>query len=755
MLRRTALLAALLSLCAATGLAVRQTVLPSGWRLSPPQGALAATGTMPQGITLSPDGSALAVLESGVQPPALRVLDPGSLTTRAVISLPGAFGKPVWMDATTVLIAGGNADAVLEVNTQTKRVVSIAASKGSWPAAVAISPDGKRIAVLGDGDGRLELGTPSALEGDPISIGNHPADAVFSPDGRTLYASVRQTSEVVIVDAVQKRIAARIPVGLHPGALALSRDGATLYVAESDDDSVGIIETHARKRVGQIAVGLHDGRLSGYGASPNGLLLAGSALFVSLGAENAVAVVRNGRVTERIPAGWYPTGVALGEDGTLFIVNGKGERAPANPQFDPLHEKRSGGYVAAITVGSVRSVPVSAYAHDAAETAQVLANAMPQWTPAPAAATVLRPGGPIRHVIYVIKENRSYDQVLGDLSQANGDPKLTWFGKAITPNQHALAERFGIFDNAYTNSQVSADGHNWLDAGIANDYVERFWPQNYGGRRDLFDTQTGTQPDVPHSGYLWDSALRARVSFRDYGEDLFFAPNAPIKLLINTMPGLTNRYDPKYAGWDLTISDGDRYAEWLREFQQFVRLGTLPQLEIVYFPDDHTSGTKPGARTPQAHVAANDWALGRLVDTVSHSPYWRSTAIFAIEDDAQNGPDHVSDQRSTFYVASPYARGGVQHTHYSSVSVLHSIELLLGLPPLSIYDATARPMYDAFAMSPVNSAPFSAVRPNVDLEARNTKAAYGAAISAKLDFREPDEADARVLDNILAHSVQR
>lgn len=702
---------------------------------------------MPQGLAISPDGSTLAVLESGASPAALRLLDSGTLRERATIPLKGAFGQPLWRDDSHVLVAGANSGTAYDVNARTQTVDEIPVGKNAWPAAVAVH--GTDVATANDGDASATLLVGSGAR--RLDAGEHPSAVAFSQDGKTLYVAVRQTSAVVAFDVATGKKLATIAVGLHPGALALSGDGARLYVAESDDDSVGVIDTRGNALLRHIDVGLHAGRASGYGASPNALLVHGTDLFVSLGAENAVALVRGDRVAERIPAGWYPTGIALGRDGTLYVANGKGEGAPANPQFNPF-KHNSPGYVAKITVGSVRAIPASAYERGDSETALVTAGAMPQWTPPPAAATVVRAHGPIRHVIYIIKENRSYDQVLGDVRGGDGDSSLTAFGSAITPNQHALARRFGLFDNAFANSQVSADGHNWTDAGFANDYVERFWPPTYGDRRDLYDLQTGQAPDVPHGGYLWDAAKRAHLTYRDYGEDVDRPAHSPIPISINTFPGLAGHFDPHYIGWDLQYSDSARYAEWHREFAQFVAAGNLPQLEIVYLPNDHTSGTKAGARTPQAYVAENDWAVGRLVQDVARSRYWKSSAIFIVEDDAQNGPDHVSDQRSTFYVASPYAIAGVHHAHYSTVSVLHTIELMLGLPALSIYDATARPLYEAFAASPDNAVPFLAVKPAVDMNARNTKAAYGAAISAKLDFSKPDAADPRVLSDILAHA---
>jgi YVTN family beta-propeller protein len=715
-------------------------MLPTGWRLSPPSGPLAHTGTMPQGVALSPDGSMLAVLESGDQPPALRLLQTPGLREWKVLPISGAFGKPVWADDHHVAIAGANCDCVLNVDTS-GATTSMSIGKGTWPAAVALDPRGG-VATANDGNGTVYL------NGTLVRVGEHPADLAFSADGKTLYVSVRGENRVAAIDVATKTERASIPTALHPQALAFSRDGTTLYVAESDDDAVGVIETRTNTLIAQIRVGLNAARAHQYGASPNALDVRGTDLFVSLGAENAVALIRGGRVVERIPAGWYPTGVAAGGDGMLYVSNGKGERAPANPGLDAFNA-HAHDFVLDITTGSVRGIRIGA------QTTAVVANAAPEWTPAPRDATVLRPDGPIKHVIYVIKENRSYDQVLGDIRGADGDPNLVTFGAAITPNQHALARRFGTFDNAYTDAQISPDGHNWTDAAFANDYVERFYPVINAHRRALYDMENSTAPIVPHNGYLWDAAKRAHLTYRDYGEHLFVPLTGPIKIPLNTSPNLAGHFDEHYIGWDPGYSDNDRYAEWLREFTAFANNGNLPQLEIVYLPDDHTFGTKPGTRTPYACVETNDWAVGRLVDQVSHSRYWKSTAIFILEDDAQYGPDHVSDQRSTFYIASPYAKGGAHHAHYSTVSVLHSIELLLGLQPLTIYDETARPLYDAFSTRVVNAGPFYAVRPHGNLNAMNTKASYRAAESAKLDFTHPDAADARVMSEILAHLRHR
>ncbi|HEY8297892.1 MAG TPA: hypothetical protein VIG32_07720 [Candidatus Baltobacteraceae bacterium] len=747
---RRALVVFAAAACAAATIALATSpkiLLPSGWRIDPPSGPAATTGTMPQGIALSPDETRLAVVESGVNPPALRVLDARTLGDPHVVALPGAFGKPVWLDGTHVLVAGANGDAVLDVDLDTNRARALAVAPGSWPAAVALAGDRTHLATSNDGNGTITIGSlPALADKTTIAVGPHPGDLLFSQDGKTLYVAMRGGHTVDAIDLSTHAIAT-IAVGLHPDALALSPDGTSLYVTESDDDALGVIDVATARRVADIDLRLHDARVSGYGASPNAIAAANDAIYVSLGAENAVAVITNGSVSARIPTGWYPSGVAVGSNGTLFVADGKGEGTRANPQFDP-RKANSPGYIGATLAGSVRAIPLGRLDR-AASTREVLANALPTWR-APR-TTIVRAHGPIQHVIYIIKENRSYDQVLGDLPQGNGDPKLVWFGRTVTPNQHAIGERFGLLDNAYANSQVSADGHNWTDEAFANDYLERFWPPSYGGRRDTYDFQSGLAPEVPHDGYLWDAARRAGIGLRDYGEDT----NAPAKPgeVTTDMKGLKDRFDPRYYGWDLAYSDLDREAEWKHEFSGYVARGDLPALEIVYLPNDHTSGSRTGWPTPVAYVATNDLAVGRLVDAVSHSKYWKSTAIFALEDDAQNGPDHVSNQRSTFYVASPYARGGVHHAHYSTVSVVHTIELMLGIAPLSTYDRTALPLYDLFGNRP-NLRPYVAIQPSVDLNARNARTAYGAAVSARLDFKDPDRVDPATLNAIVARNLE-
>ncbi|MGC1379852.1 MAG: alkaline phosphatase family protein [Candidatus Baltobacteraceae bacterium] len=714
-------------------------LLPSGWSLHPAPSLFTRTGTMPQGAAPSPDGRVLAVVESGFNPPALRLYDTQSLALVAAIPLAGALGRPVWLDDRHVLVAGANAQALFDVD-----VVARASRKIPFPAhtyPIAVARSGDRIAVASDDDGNVRIGTlESVAAATPVRVGTHPGGLTFAPDGRTLFAADRSGSDVKAID-VATLTSRTLPTGLHPSDLLVAGD--RLYVAESDADAVGVYRISDLTRLAGVFVGDTAAGKRLAGVSPNALAWASGSLYVSLGAANTVAVVTNDRVSGRIDAGRYPTDV-VALHGRLYVIDGKGEAVPANPRFN-VYGKSNVDYVAAIEFGSIR-----AYALPGAVGSGTPQGASGWQAPAPA-SSIVRAGGPIRHVFFILKENRTYDQILGDEPGGAGDAKLALFGRAVTPNQHRLAERFGLFDNTYTSGEVSDPGHNWADAAFANDYVERFWPPTYGGRADGDDTSIGDAVATPQGGYVWDAAARAGVSFRDYGEMVDHAgrfdasPNG-------TAASLGNRYDPKYVGWNLDYSDVNRVAEWKREFETYVQNGDLPALEWIWLPNDHTYGTKAGKPTPAAYIAQNDYALGLIVQTISHSPIWKSSAIFVTEDDAQDGADHVSAQRTTLFVVSPYAKGGTVHGHYTTVSILRTIELMLGMTPLSTYDALAAPLYAAFAAAP-NLRAYEAVRPRIDLRSQNRKTAYGSQISDALDFSRPDATPPGVLRDILARTA--
>ncbi|MGH7728683.1 MAG: bifunctional YncE family protein/alkaline phosphatase family protein, partial [Vulcanimicrobiaceae bacterium] len=593
--------------------------------------------------------------------------------------------------------------------------------------------------------------------------GAHPNGLAFSADGKTLFVANWGGDTVDAIDVASRSLERAIAVGDHPEALVLSRDGRSLYASESDDDAVGTIDVVSERRVADLDVGPYGGRL--FGASPSALALSpdGTRLYVACAAANALAVLdlrgASARLLGAIPVGWYPTAVVAPNGDALIVADGMGEGPHANPAFRPFARPPvRRGYVATAALGSLRRIAVPNDDQAAAGLSEVRALAGPNLAaamsggPVAQRATVVRAHGPIRHVIYIIKENRTYDQVLGDLSGADGDPQLVLFGARVTPNEHALARRFGILDDTFADAEVSADGHLWSDAAFANDYAERMWPPVYGGRRDLYDFGDGGAAARPHNGFLWDDALAHGIGLRNYGEFTSEAATDPPAIFSHD-PELAPVTDPRYPGFDLDYSDLDREREWAREFAAYVRGRDLPQLEIVWLPNDHTAGTAPGRLAPTAYVAQNDLALGRLIATVSHSPYWPSSALFVLEDDAQDGPDHVSDRRITAYLVSPYAAGGVLHEHYSTAGILHTIELLLGLPPLSAYDAAARPLYAAFKRS-ADLRPYDALPESVDLNATNSWSTTGAAASARQNFNEEDAVAPALLNTILWHAIR-
>ena len=760
----------LVSTCAAAcalgavALAAREGVmLPTEWTLSPPTGTVVATKTFPQSAVFTADGNRLIVVEGGAGSPGIRILNARTLDTERDIGVKGAYGVPLPDESSTGFWAStagqdtiAHYDAATGVSDR-----SIALPAGFWAASIARANDHHTLAVSGDlADAILFVDTLAKDASAPVKVGRHPAGLAFSRDGKTLYVANWGGATLSTIDVATRNVTGDIPVGRHPEALLLANDGTRLYVSETDDDSIGVVDTATNKRIGDIV--LHPLGGDAFGTSPTAMALSadGTRLFVVCSSLNAVLVVdvsgsiQSGIVAQVMPqivgavaTGWYPTALALERDGkTLDVVNGKGESSRPNPQFDPFHRGSNpdtSGYVASGMIGSVRRIVVPG---DEALQAGLrdVASDVP-------AAAALKTTPPIRHVIYVVKENRTFDQVLGDLPGANGDATLALFGANVTPNEHALARRFGILDNTYADAEVSADGHNWSMAAFANDYLEKMWPQNYGGRRKPYDFEDGADASVPHAGFLWNGAVASHVSLRNYGE--FTTQSMPGGPVTTQMPGLGGVTDPKFVGFDTSVRDEAREAEWAREFDGYVARKNLPQLEIVRLPNDHTAGTRPGSRTPTAFVAENDLAVGRLVDKVSHSPYWRDTAIFIVEDDAQNGPDHVDAQRMTAYVISPYAHGGVVHDRFSTAGFVRTIDELLGMPPLSTYDRAARPLWAALDGKP-NFTPYTALPPTADLEAKNAATAYRAADSARANFSREDGVPDAELNDIVWHAVR-
>lgn len=583
-----------------------------------------------------------------------------------------------------------------------------------------------------------------------------------------LYVSLWAAAAVAVVDLKTLTVTTNWSTGQHPCEMVLSRDGKTLLVANANDNTVSVLDTQSGRAVETLWATLFPD--SPRGATPNSLALSPDeqTLFVANANINAIAVFDlaepgHARSLGFIPTGWYPTCVRVTTDGKkLLITNGKGNTALANPdgpQPAAVQTKKANTqYIAGLFKGSLSVVelpPKNQFApHLAAWTADVL-----KCTPLrpDRAVTAQRPAdnpvpgkvgetSPITHCIYIIKENRTYDQVFGDLPAGNGDPKLCLFPERVTPNLHQLTRQFVLLDNFYADASVSADGHEWSMAAYASDFVEKTWRLNYGHKHSKFPYPSeGVFPVAyPASGYLWDRAAEAGVSYRSYGE---FVHDGATKL-----KALEGHYDAEYRGFDLSYPDRLRADRFISELRRFENAGDMPRLQIVRLGNDHTHGVTPGQRTPMAYVAENDAALGQLVAAVSQSKFWTNTVIFVIEDDAQNGPDHVDAHRTEALVISPYTKhGAVDSTLYSTTSMLRTIELILGLQPMTQFDDDAAPMFNSF--QPLADArPYAALPANVDLQATNSLAAWGAR--EKFDFAREDANDDFKFNEVIWRSVK-
>ncbi|MFO0585441.1 MAG: bifunctional YncE family protein/alkaline phosphatase family protein [Anaeromyxobacter sp.] len=758
------------------------TRLPSGWRIAP-AGKHLAMGDLPLAVAVHPGGRWAAVVNAGFSRPSVRIVD---LELRQVVSEHGlehAWDGLLWDRAGEKLyVTAAGANAVEELAfakgalTPSRRLALSGDAKDGFAGGLAFSPDGATLYVAqvhGEGVEAVDLATAK-----PVARAALPAEGygvVAAADA--VYASVWGAAKVVALAPRTLEPLWELEVGEHPSALALSPDGQRLFVACASTNEVWAVDLAARRVDERLGVALSP--RAPPGTTPAGLALSadGGTLLVANADANAVAVLDvsrpgQGRARGFVPSGWYPTAVAFDDAHRRWlVVSGKGLSSVPNPRGpQPVASGEGAQYVAALLKGALSLVPTPDDAALAAMTRKVVS--LSAWSASAEARPPGRPKGspipakvggrsPIEHVVYVIRENRTYDQVLGDLERGDGDPNLTIFGEDVTPNGHALARAFVTFDRFFVNAEVSAGGHAYSTAAYATDATEKLWPTFYAGRggKYLTEHEHGTKLRTPYGnlsapprGYLWDLAGRAGVSVRSYGE---FAHKDPSTgEMVAAVPGLAGKVHPSYPSWDLNVPDGKRVELFLEELRRFEQDGGFPRLSIVRLPNDHTTGTAPGMPTPRAMVAENDLALGKLVEGLSRSRFWPKTAVLVVEDDAQDGPDHVDAHRSVLLVASPWARrGALDSTMYSTASVLRTIELVLGLPPMSAYDAAAPPLFGAFQAAP-DVRPFNAVPARMDLEERNGPDAPGAKASLELDFREADRIPGRTLADILWRSVK-
>ncbi len=811
-LRKALLLALVIALCGYGVLRVvkigRQPdgayLLPTGQYITP-AGNHIEVNDRPLGMTLSPNGATLAVVTgSNFAPRALHLIHAAQNKLTQSLPIGDSFAGVAFSPDGATLYVGGGQNHDIKIFRQAPGGEFTAAGSiaipGSAPSGLALSADGKTLVAALNLKHAIAIVDTQSQTVSHVPVSNYPYTVAVSPDGSKAYVTnwggrkprpedktdssfpivvdprtgIPSSGTISIVDLSARRVVGEIEVGLHPSGMAMHAATHRLYIANANSDSVTVLDTNTQHILGSINV--RPFAKAPLGSSPNALAVTsdGKTLYVANGANNAVAVVDVSKAEPEvrgfIPTGWYPTAVALSANNRrVFIASGYGfgSIAPTTSNAKGRSYRDRKGVVSIADVPSpveLRQLSVDVQRNNHVNQPWTTRAANPR-SPVPMNLTET---SPIEHVFYVIKENRTYDQVFGDLAQGNGDPSLVHFGREVTPNHHALAEQYVLLDNFYAPGDQSALGHRWCTQGYASDWIHKYG----NGRND-----TNPMLYAP-SDFLWDNAKTHGVSVRSYGErgQVTITPSnatwtdvytdwknktGRIQIAARTpIVGLRDIYSPHYPGFSMTIPDQVRVDRFLEDFQKFERDGNLPKLTILLLPTDHTDGTAPGFPTPRAMVADNDLALGRLVEAISNSRYWSRSAIFVVEDDAQNGLDHVDGHRTVALVISPHVRRkAVDSTFYTTINMYRTIEQILGLPPGNQFDLAAEPMFSVFATTPDNT-PYQALPNRIPLDEMNPalKALRGlerelAVASSAMDFEEPDAAPEDTLNRAIWHSV--
>jgi DNA-binding beta-propeller fold protein YncE len=790
-------------------------LLHNQWSLRP-AGRQVELGSFPVNVAIHPGGRFAAVLHAGYGPHQVAVVDltTGTVTARARLN-ETFYGLAFSADGSQLFCSGGGDEVVHQFSFHEGQLadhVEIRVhdkSLRATPCGIAVDRAGRRLFVANVWGGtvsEVEIGPPSKTT--DFSLGQNPsrlaaAPVIPAPDFDTtaaekraeaelygndaarafpygccldqkrqrLYVSLWAQAAVKVIDLKTSQALTNWPTEEHPCEMILTHSGKTLYAANASRNTVTVLDTETGQGLETIWAAFFPDAPAG--ATPNSLALSPDEkmLFVANANVNAVAVFdvsvrRKSRSLGFIPVGWYPTSVRVTPDGRrLLVANGKGVVPKANPE--PGEPGKSppqyigGLYTGTLSVidlprGPQWDMQMAAWTAEVYRCAPLKAGEAVTTVPlagSPVPAKVGDPS-PIKYVIYIIKENRTYDQVLGDMPKGNGDPKLCLFPERTTPNEHKLANDFVLLDNFYADAEVSASGHEWSMGAYCTDFVEKTWPLNYGHSRNgkfPYPAEGEFPIASPTAGYIWDRARQAGVTYRSYGEFVTDSQPAdqPGRARVKALEG---HIDPRFRGFDLGYSDLKRADRFIAEFQRLEGAGQMPRLQIVRLPNDHTHGATLFFPKPASYVAENDLALGRVVEAVSHSKLWAQTAIFVVEDDAQNGSDHVDAHRTTAFVISPYTRlGRTDSTLYSTTSMVRTMELILGLKPMSQFDAAAAPMYGSFKNEP-DTRPYEALPSNIDVGEKNTRAAWGAGL--KMNFAKEDQADDYLLNEVVWKSVR-
>ena len=760
-------------------------LLNTGWSIRP-AGRTIPLSTLPMSTASSPDGHHMAVLNGGFLPASVDYLDLATTSKTASVSITDGWRGLAFSATGTRLYAGnGGRASIIEFAVSgdqlrvSRKIDLFPDESPQTPHLVADLLLYKNRLLVADTlqDSVFVVDLALGKIDRTIPVAPNPYAMLIAPDGKSFYVSSWTTAAVIQYELSSGKELGRIPVGEHPTEMVWLPHNR-LAVACANSNFVFILERgqHGPWQLHEkLNLALTPRQPVGMTPSSLSLSANGQTLYIACSDANAIAVAdvsgKESRVLGYIPTGWYPTTVRTLRDGRILVLNGKGSGSRPNPDGPnpfrwPVKDKNTKmEYVPAIQTGTASVIGAFTQTELKAYTRTVIANspyhdALLDHAGIPAGGPIPDSIGdptPIKHVILLMKENRTYDQVLGDMKEGNGDPSLVLFGEKVTPNHHKLAHDFVLLDNFYVNADVSEDGLYWTTSAIASDSNQRTWPLEYAGREyaEHGDMLEGAR-SAP-GGFLWNKATEAGVSFYNYGffaKNLSHPPDSGIQIRDVADPVLKPHTSFYFRQHDRTFSDIKRIQVFLDDLAAWEKNGDMPQLIVMTIGNDHTEGMRPGIRSPISCVADNDQSVGIMVEGLSKSKFWGSTAMFVLEDDAQDGADHVDSHRSLAYVISPYAKHhAVDSTFYNTTSVLRTIELILGLKPMTMFDAGARPMSNAFAHT-ADMSPYTNEPPRVPLDVKNPMTGPLADRSNKLDFRDSDRADPRELNEILWLAVR-
>ncbi|MDE3251416.1 MAG: bifunctional YncE family protein/alkaline phosphatase family protein [Bacteroidota bacterium] len=763
-----------------SGFASSRIGLPNGWSLSP-VGKSLPLGDLPLNMAISSSQKYLAVTNNGQSTQTLQLIDVQQEKILDNITIDKSWlGLQFSKDEKYLYASGGNDNRILQYSIREgKLALTDSILLGAkWPNR--ISPAGLTLddanhtlyVVTKDNNSLYVIDLDTKAIRQQIHLPGEAYTCLLSPNRKELYISCWGAARLLVYSVRQQKMIAEIPVGSNPNDICISRNGRNLFVANANDNSVSVIDTKKKAVTETLNAALYPDAPNGSTTNSVALSADDKTLYIANADNNCLAVFdvsQKAHSVSRgfIPVGWYPTCVrTIGKN--VYVANGKGFTSMANPYGpNPVSKKVQLGFqkgdqnkpVEVQYIGGLFKGTLSIFPEPSEEQLRIDAQAVYQNTPYTKTKEWLSQGetgnpipmkvgdpSPIKYVFYIIKENRTYDQVLGDMPEGNGDKELCLFGDKVTPNLHALAREFVLLDNFYVDGEVSADGHNWSLGGYATDYLEKTWVTSYGGRGGDYDAEGNRAIANNKNGFIWDHCKRAGVSYRTYGEFADdYKPNIPV---------LKDHFCPYYTSWDQHVRDTTRVGQWKRDFDSLVAANALPRLNTLRIINDHTEGLSKGRPTPFAHVADNDLAIGMFVEHLSKSPVWKESVVFVVEDDAQDGPDHVDAHRTTAYVAGGFVkRHMVDHTMYSTSSMLRTIELILGIGPMSQYDAAATPMWRCF--SPIEDMTVFTAKPlQVDINEKNQVLNAWQRKSETFDFSKEDRIPDRAFTEVIWKAVK-